>query len=90
MLNGGRIVCDLPGLDALHWSDGTIMMNANKIWLDGTISSGPDYRLYLALEFVDDGPGLLVIKAESRQIGAVRTFKKTYHQPSILMNMMRW
>ena len=69
----GRFVRDLPGSDALHWDDGTIMVNANKIWLDGTISPGPDYRLYLALEFVDDGAGFLAIKAESRQIGAVKT-----------------
>ena len=71
----GRFVRDLPGSDALHWGDGTIMMNANKIWLDGTISPGPDYRLYLAPEFVDDGAGFLAIKAESRQIGAVKTFE---------------
>lgn len=71
----GRLVRDLPGSDALHWGDGTIMMNANKIWLDGTISPGPDYRLYLAPEFVDDGAGFLAIKAESRQIGAVKTFE---------------
>jgi hypothetical protein len=71
----GRFVRDLPGSDALHWVDGTIMTNANKIWLDGTISPGPDYRLYLAPEFVDDGAGFLAIKAESRQIGTVKTFE---------------
>ena len=60
----GRFVRDLPGSDALHWGDGTIMMNANKIWLDGTISPGPDYHLYLAPAFVDDGVGFLAIKAE--------------------------
>ena len=38
----GSFVRDLPRSDALHWGDGTIMMNANKIWLDGTISPGPD------------------------------------------------
>ena len=71
----GRFVRDLPGSDALHWGDGTIMMNANKIWLDGTISPGPDYHLYLAPAFVDNGAGFLAIKAESRQIGAVKAFK---------------
>ena len=71
----GRFVRDLPGSDSLHWGDGTIMMNANEIWLDGTIFPGPDYRLYLAREFVDDGVDFLAIKAESRQIGAVKTFK---------------
>ena len=60
---------------ALQWGDGTIMMNANKIWLDGTISPGPNYRLYPAPEFVDDGAGFLAIKAESRQIGTVKTFE---------------
>ena len=51
------------------------MMNANKIWLDGTISPGPDYRLYLVPEFIGDGANFLAIKAESRQIGAVKTFE---------------
>ena len=76
----GRFARDLPGSDALHWGDGTIMMNANKIWLDGTISRGPDYRLYLVPEF-GDGAGLLVIKAESRQIGAVKTFENFVLDP---------
>ena len=71
----GRFIRDLPGLDALHWSDGTIMINANKIWLNGIVSPGPDYRLYLVPEFVDDGAAFLAIKAESRQIGAVKTFE---------------
>ena len=71
----GRFVRDLPGSDALHWGDGTIMMNANKIWFDGTISPGRDYHLYLAPAFVDDGLGFLAIKAESRRIGAVKTFE---------------
>ena len=66
----GRFVRDLPGSNALHWGDGIIMMNANKIWLDGKISPGPDCRQILALEFVYDGAAFLAIKAESRQIGA--------------------
>ena len=44
-------------------------------WLDGTISPDPDCRLYLAPEFVDDGAEFLAIKAESRQIGAVKPFE---------------
>ena len=71
----GRFVRDLPGSDVLHRGDGTIMMNANKIWLDGTISPGPNYRLYPAPEFVDDGAGFLAIKAKPRQIGGVKAFE---------------
>ena len=50
-------------------------MNANKIWFDGTISPGPDYHLYLAPAFVDDGLDFLAIKAESPRIGALKTFE---------------
>ena len=71
----GRFVRDLPGSDALHWGYGTTMMNANKIWFDGTISPGPDYHLYLAPAFVDDDFDFLAIKAESPRIGAVKTFE---------------
>ena len=71
----GRFVRDLPGSDALDWGDGTIMMNANKIWFDATILPDPDCHLYLAPAFVDDGVGSLAIKAESRRIGAVKTFE---------------
>jgi hypothetical protein len=69
---GSFVICPVH---ALHWGDGIIMMKANKIWLDGTISPGPDYRLYFAPELVDDGAGFLAIKAESRQIGTVKTFE---------------
>jgi hypothetical protein len=33
----GRLVRDLPGSDALRWVDGTIIVNANKICLDGIV-----------------------------------------------------
>ena len=36
----GRFVRDLPGSDALHWGDGTISVNVNKIWLHGTVLLG--------------------------------------------------
>ena len=51
------------------------MVNANKICLDGIVSPGPDYRLYLVQEFVDAVATFLAIKAESRRIGAVKTFE---------------
>ena len=51
------------------------MVHVNKIQLDSTVSPGPDYRLYLLLEFVGDGAVFLVIKAEPRQIGAEKTFE---------------
>jgi hypothetical protein len=65
-------VRDLPGSDGLHWGDGVIMANADQIWLDGEISPGPDYRLYLTPKYVETGSEFLQIKADSTQIGPIK------------------
>jgi len=31
-LRRGEFVRDLPGSDGLHWGDGTVMVNADRIW----------------------------------------------------------
>ena len=49
-----------------------IMANADKIWLDGEISPGPDYRLYLTPKYVETGAEFLQIKADSTQIGPIK------------------
>ena len=36
---------DLPGSDAFHWGEGTVRASDTRIWLEGKISPGPDYRL---------------------------------------------
>ena len=71
----GRFVPDLPGLDALHWGDGTVMLNDRQIWLNGEISPGPDYRLYLVKDFVDDETGFLAIKGAALQVGLINAFR---------------
>ena len=52
-LRQGIFVRDLPGSDGLHWGFGVIMANADQIWLDGEISPGSDYRLYLTPKYVE-------------------------------------
>ena len=74
-LRQGTFVRDLPGSDGLHWGDGVIMANADRIWLDGKISPGPDYRLYLIPKYVETGTEFLQIKADSSQIGPIRAFE---------------
>ena len=74
-LRQGTFVRDLPGSDGLHWSDGMIMANADQIWLDGEISPGPDYRLYLIPKYVETGAEFLQIKADSTQIGPIKEFE---------------
>ena len=66
---------DLPGSDGLHWAYGVIMVNADRIWLDGKIAPGPDYRLYLTPKYVETGAGFQNIKAQSIQIGPVKAFE---------------
>jgi hypothetical protein len=74
-LRQGKFVSDLPGSDGLHWGDGVIMANADQIWLDGEISPGPDYRLYLIPKYVETGGEFLQIKADSTQIGPIKAFE---------------
>jgi len=74
-LRRGTFVRDLPGSDGLHWYDGVIMVNANRIWFDGKIAPGPDYRLYLTPKYVETGAGFQNIKAQSVQIGPAKAFE---------------
>src|SRR5829696_6181748 len=39
--------------DALHWGEGTVFVSAEAISLQGRVSPGPDYKLYLSPEFVE-------------------------------------
>ena len=52
-----------------------IMANADQIWLDGEISPGPDYRLYLTPKYAETGAELLQTKADSTQIGPIKAFE---------------
>ena len=45
-----------------------------RVWLDGRIAPGPDYRLYLTPAFVEDEAAFLAIKAQSVDIGPVKAF----------------
>jgi len=65
---------DLKGSDFLHWGDGTISVTSTKVVHEGALAPGPDYKLYLAQEFVEDEEGFFRIKAEARQIGDIKTF----------------
>ncbi len=70
----GRFDRDLPGSDFLHWGEGEVRLMADKIVHDGKLAPGPDYKLYLASEFVDTKEGFLRIKDRATRIGDVKTF----------------
>jgi hypothetical protein len=65
---------DLAGSDAFHWGEETVRMNRERAWLEGSIAPGPDYRLYLMPEFVEDEDSFLAIKSRAVDIGPVKAF----------------
>ncbi|MBG6143288.1 hypothetical protein IWQ51_001407 [Labrenzia sp. EL_142] len=65
---------DLKGSDLLHWGEGTISLSDRRIVHKGELSPGPDYKLYLVKEFVDDEAGYLAMKESAVRLGDIKTF----------------
>jgi len=66
---------DLEGSDFLHWGEGTVSVTPVQIVHEGELAPGPDYKLYLAPDFVESEESFLALKSQSVQIGDVKTFK---------------
>lgn len=64
----------LKGSDFLHWGEGEVHVMSDKIAHTGRLSPGPDYKLYLTTEFVDDEPSFLALKDKAVRIGDVKSF----------------
>ncbi|GAA0777230.1 hypothetical protein E1180_16440 [Roseibium denhamense] len=65
---------DLAGSDLLHWGEGTISLSTTQIVHEGALSPGPDYKLYLVSEFVEDEAGFEAVKDGAVRLGDIRTF----------------
>ncbi|NVE95579.1 DM13 domain-containing protein [Altererythrobacter lutimaris] len=65
---------DLRGSDGLHWGEGTISVSETAISHQGELSPGPDYKVYLTKEFVEDEAEFEAIKADAVRIGDVKSF----------------
>ena len=68
-------VKDLKGSDLFHWGEAKVTVSKNEIIVNGTIAPGPDYKLYLTKEFVEQEEEFLFIKDKSKYIAEVKTFK---------------
>lgn len=66
---------DLKGSDLLHWGEGVVSVSRKAIALKGRIAPGPDYKLYLAPEFVDTKEAFTRVKQRSLRVGDVKTFE---------------
>lgn len=64
-----------PGSDFLHWGEGTIHVTADRIWLDGEVAPGPDYRLYLTKGQISSKQAFLQVKDQALQIAPIKAFK---------------
>ena len=65
---------ELRGSDFLHWGEGKVSLTPDKIVHEGSLAPGPDYRVYLVKEFVEDEDEFLPLKDTSPQVGDVKTF----------------
>lgn len=70
----GEFRPNLKGSDLLHWGEGEVFVTPKAIAHRGRLSPGPDYKLYLAPDFVDDEASFLAIKDKSLRIADVRGF----------------
>ena len=68
-------VRDLKGSDLFHWGEADVSVSKNEIIVNGSIAPGPDYKLYLTKEFVEQEEEFLSIKDNSRYVAVVKTFK---------------
>ena len=70
----GTFLPDLKGSDWLHNGHGKVYIAGGKVGFLGELTPGPDYKLYLTPEFVEDEDSFLAIKGQSAYIGDVETF----------------
>jgi hypothetical protein len=71
----GEFRRDLIGSDRFHWGQGTVFVSPNQIALHGLLAPGPDYKLYLSPQFVDNKADFLKYKATMQRVGDVNTFE---------------
>ena len=65
---------ELAGSDFLHWGEGSVSISNSMVVHEGALSPGPDYKLYLVPEFVEDEEGFEALKGQSLQVGDIKTF----------------
>lgn len=79
---------DRADSDAFHWGEGTLYLSSTRVTLDGELSPGPDYRLYLTPKFVETEDAFESIKSQSLQVASIKGFKNFSYEipPSVDIN----
>ena len=71
----GEFRRDLEDSDALHWGEGRVYVSREAVTLEGRVSPGPAYRLYLSPEFVQTEAKFERLKPAMALVGDVKTFE---------------
>lgn len=66
---------DLDGSDFLHWGDARVSISRGQITINGNLAPGPDYKLYLTNEFVENEEQFLRIKDNSIFVDNIKSFE---------------
>lgn len=70
----GEFKKDLKDSDSLHWGEGTVSIGPGSISLMGKLAPGPDYKLYLAKEFVETEADFIRLKSQMVYVSDIKTF----------------
>lgn len=70
---------ELKDSDGLHWGEGTLYLTKEVggqyyFTLDGQVSPGPDYKLYLTPHFVETEADFNAIKSRSVRVADINSF----------------
>jgi hypothetical protein len=65
---------DRKDSDALHWGEGTVSLDGERIAFAGKLAPGPDYKLYLSPKFVETEDEFHRLKPAMVRVGDVKTF----------------
>jgi hypothetical protein len=71
----GQFRKDLGDSDSLHWGEGTVFVSREAVSLQGRVSPGPDYKLYLSPEYVERRADFKRLKPKMVRVGDVKTFE---------------
>lgn len=65
---------DLEDSDTFHWGEGEVSIGSKFITLNGQLSPGPDYKLYLSPEFIETEVEFNRLKNTMVFVGDISTF----------------
>ena len=70
-----KFIRDLAGSDLLHWGEADVTISDKHIVIKGKIAPGPDYKMYLTQQFVENEKDFLAVKGSAAFIADVDIFE---------------